>query len=92
MNHSPSGTINKSPFWVGIHEIYPKNVWGYQTDGQEVRRPFLVNDVVDQYPLKCAAMDDLMLVKKSCKLQLTFVCESGKVFRARALGFMNFDN
>ena len=80
MNLSPSGTTNKSPFWVGIHEIYPNNVWGYQTDGQKVQRPFLVNEEPDQYDYKCAAMDDLMLVKKSCKLPLSFVCEAGKVF------------
>ena len=80
MNHSPSGATNKSPFWVGIHEIYPNNVWGYQTDGQEVQRPFLVKDGTDQYPSNCAAMDDLKLVKKSCKFQLTFACEIGIVF------------
>ena len=80
MNRSPSSTTNKSPFWVGIHEIYPNNVWGYQTDGLKVQRPFLVNEEQDQYDYKCAAMDDLMLVKKSCKLPLAFACEAGKVF------------
>ena len=80
MNHSPSGATNKSPFWVGIHEIYPNNVWGYQTDGQEVLRPFLVKEGTDQYSSNCAAMDDLKLVKKSCKFHLTFACEIGIVF------------
>ena len=78
MNLSPSGTENKSPFWIGIREIYQKNYWGYQSNGKRVPTSFLTQSEKEQYFSKCAVIKEFQLTKVNCKHQLPFACEAGK--------------
>ena len=79
MNQSTVETISKSPFWVGIREIYPNNYWGYQISGQKITNSFLMQVKNDQPSSKCGATDELKLMGKNCKQLLPFVCERGKL-------------
>ena len=79
MNQSTVETISKSPFWVGIREIYPNDYWGYQSSGQKIANSFLMQLKNDQSSSKCGAIDELNLIVQNCKQLLSFVCERGKL-------------
>ena len=79
MNLSPSGVENITPFWVGIRKIYQKDYWGYRSNGKKIPSSFFTQNKEDGYSLECAAIDGFELVKKDCKHQLSYVCETGNM-------------
>lgn len=79
MNLSPSGTENISPFWIGIRKVYQKDYWGYQSNGKKIPSSFFAQNKEDGYQSECAAIDGSQLVKKECKHQLAYVCETGNM-------------
>ena len=79
MNKSPSSVENISPFWVGIRKIYQKDYWGYRSSGKKVPSSLFSQNKEDGYSSECAAIDGSKLVRKYCKHELAYVCETGNI-------------
>ena len=79
MNKSRSSVENISPFWIGIRKIYQKDYWGYRSSGKKVPSSLLTEHEEDENSSECAAIDGSQLVKKYCKHELAYVCETGNM-------------
>ena len=66
--------------WIGIHQVYPKSVWGYLSDGADynIFAPFITwkNPRDDDY--KCAGVSpNNVMSKVSCIRSKSYICEAG---------------
>ena len=69
-------------FWVGIHQVYPKNRWGYRSDGNDftIYSQFLTRETTEEEKdAGCSAVIRHSLIQgRPCNNLMTYVCELGK--------------
>ena len=67
-------------FWIGIHEVYPKSIWGYRSDGVEyiTYAPFLVWGGNTNDNSRCVDVrEDAVIWKTPCNTKREYICEAG---------------
>ena len=65
-----------------MHQIYPKNVLGYRSDGVEYNTyaPFLIwADTSNNNDMCAEVRKDSIIRKTSCNEKKAYICEAGKL-------------
>ena len=77
---NPLDANDSHSFWIGIHQVHAKNVWGYRSDGNDftIHAQFLAWETPEEEEAECAGViRHNVIQKRSCDSLMTYTCELG---------------